>query len=170
MRSLGEAKPASTRSRLGKRSGSSADRTALSLSGRSGCPWPVSCARQASWVMRAVVTAWSCLTQPPSSQRNHGPPHTGTQSSGESAESSLPCRYCHRTAKQSEQRCSWRQERGVETPLKHLGHRTIGGRVACAYVQPATVKAHALVASAGFQHPAWPTLREAHRSKAGRRT
>jgi hypothetical protein len=35
---------------------------------------------------------------------------------------------------------------GVETPVKELGHRHhVGGRVACAYVQPATVKAHAPV-------------------------
>ena len=32
---------------------------------------------------------------------------------------------------------------GVETPLIMLGHPDSGGRVACAHVQPATVKAHA---------------------------
>ena len=32
----------------------------------------------------------------------------------------------------------------------HLGRRLIGGRVACAHVQPVTIKAHALSALPGF--------------------
>jgi|GEM_PF-1941718 hypothetical protein len=45
-------------------------------------------------------------------------------------------------------------KRGVETPWKPARSQFHWGRVACAHVQPATVKAHAPAVSTGFEHPA----------------
>ncbi|SEJ72850.1 hypothetical protein SAMN05518849_11233 [Sphingobium sp. AP50] len=52
---------------------------------------------------------------------------------------------------------------GVETPWKPARSQFHWGRVACAHVQPATVKAHAPAVSTGFEHPALAVAPRGHR-------